>query len=179
VDVRLVAATNKDLKKESEEGTFREDLFYRLAVVPIHVPSLAERLQDVPELCAAFLSRFATELGRAVPRLTEDALRWLQRQSWPGNVRQLKNTMERAAILVEGPTIDARDLEQLLGPPATGAAADVFRSATTFAEFQDLSEKLFLQQRLAENGWNVKRTAEVLGMQRSNLYKKIERYGLK
>jgi two-component system nitrogen regulation response regulator NtrX len=179
VDVRLVAATNKDLKQEVDEGTFREDLYYRLAVVPLRVPPLRERADDIPELAGAFLVRFAGDLGREAPRLTENALRWLQRQAWPGNVRQLRNLMERCAILVEGAGIDVSDLEALGGSGPPSGEADPFRSCKTFEEFKDTAERLFLQQRLAENDWNVKRTAEVLGMQRSNLYKKIERYGLK
>jgi two-component system nitrogen regulation response regulator NtrX len=188
VDVRLVAASNKDLKSAAAEGTFREDLYYRLAVVPIAVPPLRERAGDVGALAAEFLKRIASDLGRPEPKLTREALAWLARQPWPGNVRQLKNLMERAAILADGTTLDAPELERLSGAspaapaaPASGdgAQADLFRTCRTFAEFQDLAEKLFLQQRLAENEWNVKRTAESLGMQRSHLYKKIERYGLK
>ena len=180
VDVRLVAATNKDLKKESEEGTFREDLFYRLAVVPIRVPPLRERPEDLPVLAAHFLQAFAGDLGKKPPKLTDRAVEWLQRQEWPGNVRQLKNLMERSAILVDGATLDAKDLKMLTGPGASASGAmDIFRTSRTFEEFKETAEKVFLQQRLAENEWNVKRTAESLGMQRSNLYKKIERYGLK
>jgi two-component system, NtrC family, nitrogen regulation response regulator NtrX len=188
VDVRLVAASNKDLKAAAAEGTFREDLYYRLAVVPIAVPPLRERAGDVGTLAAEFLKRIASDLGRPEPKLTREALAWLARQPWPGNVRQLKNLMERAAILADGTTLDAPELERLSGASsaapaapasAPGAPADLFRTCRTFAEFQDLAEKLFLQQRLAENEWNVKRTAESLGMQRSHLYKKIERYGLK
>jgi len=194
VDVRLVSATNKDLKAAASEGTFREDLYYRLAVLPIQVPPLRERSADVATLAVAFLERVASEMGRPPPRLTPAALTWLGRQAWPGNVRQLKNLMERCVILIEGSTLDVPELERLAGPsaaadpagaaaggaaPANTGPADLFRTCTTFAEFQDLAEKLFLQQRLAENDWNVKRTAESLGMQRSHLYKKIERYGLK
>ena len=196
VDVRLVAATNKDLKAAAAEGTFREDLYYRLAVLPIVVPPLRERSADTATLAAAFLGRVASEMGRAPPKLTPAAVLWLGRQPWPGNVRQLKNLMERCVILLDGPTIDVPELERLSGTGALGGAAgtspagtaapglaagpaDLFRTCATFAEFQDLAEKLFLQQRLAENEWNVKRTAESLGMQRSHLYKKIERYGLK
>jgi DNA-binding NtrC family response regulator len=179
VDVRLVAATNKDLKKESEAGTFREDLYYRLAVVPVVVPPLRERTQDVPVLAATFLQQFAAKMGREAPELTDAARAWLGRQPWPGNVRQLRNVMERCAILVEGPRIDVRDLEQLTTPSQASAGPDVFRTAHTFEEFKNESERLFLQMRLQANEWNVKRTAESLGMQRSNLYKKMERYGLK
>jgi DNA-binding NtrC family response regulator len=180
VDVRLVAATNKDLKHEVENGTFREDLYYRLAVVPMRVPPLRERPEDVPLLATHFLQLFAAALGRKPPRLAEAAAAWLRRQEWPGNVRQLKNLMERSSILVDGDALDVKDLEQLTGPGASAAGPmDVFRSCKTFEEFKDAAEKLFLQQRLAENDWNVKRTAEALGMQRSNLYKKIERHNLK
>jgi two-component system nitrogen regulation response regulator NtrX len=181
VDVRVVSATNKDLKAAADEGTFREDLYYRLAVVPIHVPPLRDRLQDIGPLAGTFLERIGGDLGKPPLKLTDRAVEWLGRQPWPGNVRQLKNLMERCAILLDGPKVDVGDLERLAGVAAAGAAAptDVFKTCKTFAEFQDMAEKLFLQQRLAENDWNVKRTAEVLGMQRSNLYKKIERYGLK
>jgi DNA-binding NtrC family response regulator len=194
VDVRLVAATNKDLKTAVAEGTFREDLYYRLAVVPISVPPLRDRSADAGALASAFLERSAAEVGRPAPRLSAAAVAWLARQPWPGNVRQLKNLMERCVILLDASTIDVPDLERLAGSaasaplPAASAApdappavdpADPFRTCATFAEFQDLAEKLFLQQRLAANDWNVKRTAESLGMQRSHLYKKIERYGLR
>ncbi|MHC5011035.1 MAG: sigma-54-dependent transcriptional regulator [Planctomycetota bacterium] len=180
VDVRLVAATNKDLKKEAEEGTFREDLYYRLAVVPMRVPPLQERREDVQVLAAHFLAHFAADLGRTPPRLSDKAGEWLQRQPWPGNVRQLRNLMERSAILVEGDSLEVKDLDRLTGPGAAASGPmDVFRTAETFEEFKETAEKIFLQQRLAENDWNVKRTAESLGMQRSNLYKKIERHNLK
>jgi two-component system, NtrC family, nitrogen regulation response regulator NtrX len=180
VDVRLVAATNKDLRHESEEGTFREDLYYRLAVVPMRVPPLRERLEDVPALAAHFLAHFAADLGRAAPRVTDGGVAWLRRQPWPGNVRQLRNLMERCAILVDGDLLDVADLDRLSGP-ATDASSpmDVFRTCKTFEEFKETAERLFLRQRLADNEWNVKRTAEALGMQRSNLYKKIERYNLR
>ncbi len=179
VDVRLIAATNKDLRKECEEGRFREDLYYRLNVVPIQVPPLRERPGDVALLAATFLAQSAGRLGRPPLELAEPARAWLERQPWPGNVRQLRNLMERCAILLDGPRIEVKDLEGLTGPQAAAAAPDVFRSARSFEEFKELSERLFLQQRLQEHDWNVKRTAEALGMQRSNLYKKMERYGLK
>ncbi|MFV1959422.1 MAG: sigma-54-dependent transcriptional regulator [Planctomycetota bacterium] len=180
VDVRLIAATNKDLRQEAEEGRFRDDLYYRLAVVPLRVPSLRERVEDIPLLATHFLSSFAASLGKPGMKLTEPATAWLARRPWPGNVRQLRNLMERTAILVDGSTVGPRDLERLSRPLSeTGAPMDIFRTAETFEEFKEAAEKLFLQQRLAENDWNVKRTAERLGMQRSNLYKKIERHGLK
>ncbi len=180
VDVRLVAATNKDLTRAAEEGTFREDLYYRLNVVPVRVPPLRERPTDIPLLATHFLTAFAGSLGREAPKMSSAAQTWLQRQPWPGNVRQLRNLMERSAILLDEGEIQAKDLERLSRPgSAGGSSMDVFRTSETFEEFKEAAEKLFLQQRLAEHEWNVKRTAEALGMQRSNLYKKIERHNLK
>jgi DNA-binding NtrC family response regulator len=184
VDVRVVAATNKDLRTEVSEGRFREDLYYRLAVVPVDVPPLRERKPDIALLAVAFLKETATAHGRSpAPEFTEGALRFLGAQPWPGNVRQLKNLVERCVILLDGATFDAPDVERLLGPGASARAgaggSDLLMSCRTFDEFKDASEKAFLQHKLAENEWNVKRTAETLGMQRSHLYKKIERYGLK
>ncbi len=180
VDVRLVAATNKDLKQESDEGTFREDLFYRLNVVPVRVPPLRERVQDIAMLAAAFLEKMAANLGKEPPEIAATGAKWLEKQEWPGNVRQLRNLMERCVILLDGPKIEGKDLDQLSGPSAGASQMeDLFRSCETFENFKETSEKLFLQHHLQENGWNVKRTAESLGMQRSNLYKKIERYQLK
>jgi DNA-binding NtrC family response regulator len=181
VDVRVIAATNKDLRKAVADGQFREDLYYRLAVVPVDVPPLRERRADVPMLAKAFLGDAAKAHGIVpAPTFTPAALEFLAAQPWPGNVRQLKNLVERAAILLEGPAFDAPEIERLVGPVAPPkGATDLFSACRTFDEFKDVSEKLFLQQKLTENDWNVKRTAEALGMQRSHLYKKIERYGLK
>ena len=179
VDVRLVAATNKDLKKESEAGTFREDLYYRLAVVPVVVPPLRERAGDISVLAQTFLQQVAARMGREAPQLSEAARKWLERQEWPGNVRQLRNVMERCVILVDGSTIEVKDLEGLSSPSSAAATPDIFRTAQSFEDFRNESERLFLQMRLQDNDWNVKRTAESLGMQRSNLYKKMDRYGLK
>ncbi|MDJ0973092.1 MAG: sigma-54 dependent transcriptional regulator [Planctomycetota bacterium] len=180
VDVRLVAATNKDLKEASEEHTFREDLYYRLAVVPIRVPPLRERRSDVPILAKAFLDQFATNLGQEKLTIADPAQEWLSKQDWPGNVRQLRNLMERCAILCDGPVLEQKDLDALTSPSASSEGVeDLFRSTPNFESFKHTSEKLYLQFWLAENEWNVKRTAEMLGMQRSNLYKKIDRYQLK
>jgi DNA-binding NtrC family response regulator len=186
VDVRVVTATNKDLRQAVEQGQFREDLYYRLAVVPVDVPPLRERRSDVPLLAKSFLSDAAKAHGRSpAPSFTPKALEYLAQQPWPGNVRQLKNLVERCLILLDGDVYDAPDVERLQGrttpvkAAADGGAVDLFSSCKTFDEFKDVSEKLFLQHKLAENEWNVKRTAEALGMQRSHLYKKIERYDLK
>jgi two-component system nitrogen regulation response regulator NtrX len=178
VDVRILAATNKDLREAVEKGEFREDLYYRLSVVPIHVPTLAERRDDIPLLARHFLAE-AVRLNDLEPRsLTAEAEALLVRQPWPGNVRQLRNLMERVAILAPPGPIPPAAVEEHLAPRRR-AAGDPVSECRTFEEFKDASEKLFLQTKLSENEWNIKRTAELLGMQRSHLYKKIERYGLK
>jgi len=179
VDVRVVAATNKDLQEEVAAGRFREDLYYRLAVVPVHLPPLASRREDVPILARHFLDE-ACKRNDLEPRrrLAEDAEALLARQDWPGNVRQLRNLVERVAILCPGPEIAAADVEPYLASRPR-RAGDPFTACATFEEFKEAAERMFLQQRLEENGWNVKHTAEALGMQRSNMYKKIEKYGLR
>jgi two-component system nitrogen regulation response regulator NtrX len=179
VDCRVLAATNKDLAAEVAAGRFREDLYYRLAVVPIHLPALAERREDIPLLARHFLEEACKRNDLSPPRrFTEDGAALLSRQEWPGNVRQLRNLVERAAILCPGPDIAAADLAPYL-QPRPGKPGDAFARCSTFEEFKEESEKEFLRQRLEENEWNVKRTAEALGMQRSHIYKKIEKYGLR
>jgi two-component system nitrogen regulation response regulator NtrX len=180
VDVRVNAATTNDLQEEVETGRFREDLYYRLAVVPIHLPPLSARREDIPLLARHFLEdsckRNDLDPGR---RFAEDALETLQRQEWPGNVRQLRNLVERVAILCPAAELRAADVEPYLQVRGAARPGDPFASCATFEEFKERAERMFLLQRLEENGWNVKHTAEVLGMQRSNLYKKIEKYGLR
>jgi len=178
VDVRVLAATNKDLAAAVEEGEFREDLFYRLNVVPIHVPTLAERKEDGPLLARHFLEQAvgSNDLGRR--NLTAKAEAFLAAQPWPGNVRQLRNLMERAAILVPEEEIDAEFLREHLAR-RRARAGDPITECESFEEFKLTSERLFLETKLIENEWNIKRTAENLGMQRSHLYKKIEKYSLK
>jgi two-component system, NtrC family, nitrogen regulation response regulator NtrX len=178
VDVRVLAATNKDLREAVEAGEFREDLFYRLNVVPIHVPSLAERREDIPLLARHFLDVAvrANDLGRRI--LTTDGEATLTRHTWPGNVRQLRNLMERVAILAPGEEIDTAVLEEHF-TVHRGRAGDPLAECESFETFKLESERLFLETKLIENDWNIKRTAERLGMQRSHLYKKIEKYALK
>ena len=186
VTIRVVAATNADLQQAVAEKTFRMDLFYRLNVLPLKVPPLRERAEDVPELARHFLSEIATRSGRRPRALEPEALAFLQRQPFPGNVRQLRNLLEAAHVFAEG-AITRADLERILalGPslsaPTRGAAEpfeDPFRAAS-FEDFKERSEALFFRLKLDENEGNVKRTAERLGMQRSHLYKKLERFGLK
>ncbi|GAB4148485.1 MAG: sigma-54 dependent transcriptional regulator [Planctomycetota bacterium] len=179
VDVRVLAATNQDLARMVERKEFREDLFYRLHVVRLHLPPLRERAQDIDELAPHFLAEACKRNGLPRMKLSRDALAWLRGQEWPGNVRQLKNVLEGAAILATGTTLEPQDLKGVptVAPLAAGTR-DWFRFET-LEEFRAATEKEFIRRKLVENGGNIKRTAERIEIQRSNLYKKLERYGLK
>ncbi len=186
VSIRVVAATNADLAQAVAEKTFRMDLFYRLNVVPLRVPPLAERLEDVPLLAEHFLREIAARSGRRPREIEPAALELLRTLPYPGNVRQLRNILEAAQVFAEG-AIGRADLERILenGPALSSPAGqgvargeDPFR-AETFEDFKNQSEALFFRLKLAENDGNVKRTAERLGMQRSHLYKKLDRYHMK
>jgi two-component system nitrogen regulation response regulator NtrX len=177
VDVRVIAATNEDLPAAIEDGAFREDLYYRLNVVPIHVPPLRERRDDIPSLVQHFA---ALQGGGHYPvrPMQTSAVERLQTMDWPGNVRELRNTVERLLILAAGPEVTARDVDQLVSGRAGAALTGEFTQAATFAEFKDQAERAFILQKLREHDWNVSETARAVEMPRSNLYKKIERYGL-
>ncbi|MBT8397617.1 MAG: sigma-54-dependent Fis family transcriptional regulator [Gemmatimonadetes bacterium] len=179
VDVRVVAATNKDLEEEIREGRFREDLYYRLNVVPIEIPPLRDRREDIPMLVRHFVD-LLEETDRVTPReITPGAIDHLQSLDWPGNVRELRNTVERLMILSSGPTIGAQDVELLVsGGDAAGGFGSELLQAPSFAEFKEQAERAYLLQKLREHDWNVSETARSVDMPRSNLYKKIERYGL-
>ncbi|HQR16974.1 MAG TPA: sigma-54 dependent transcriptional regulator [Gemmatimonadales bacterium] len=183
VDVRVLAATNKDLEAEIAAGRFREDLLYRLNVVPIHVPPLRERAGDIPDLVAHFAKAIAAGAGVPSRQFDPSAVERLQRRSWPGNVRELRNAVERLMILSAGKSVMASDVDRVLSTggeaPAAGVANpdDPF-TAPTFEAFKLEAEKVFLVAKLRQHDWNVSETARALDMPRSNLYKKIERYGL-
>jgi two-component system nitrogen regulation response regulator NtrX len=175
VDVRVIAATNKDLAEEAQSGVFREDLFYRLNVVPITIPPLRKRISDLPALVGYFLESTANELGQRPKKLSQRAMTALKEYSWPGNIRELENLIERLVILNPQATIDVDDL------PAMGPAKNVeqaYFDKETYTEFKDAMEKDFFVQKLKTYGYNVSKTARRLGMQRSNLYKKLEKYGI-
>jgi two-component system nitrogen regulation response regulator NtrX len=179
VDVRVLAATNKDLAEEIAAGRFREDLFYRLNVVPIGVPPLRERREDIPLLAVYFLQQLAARDGLPARGITDEALARLAELDWPGNVRELRNTVERLVILASGATLGAADVDRLVGrrsvePAALGGLVE----CVTFEEFKVAAERAFLLAKLRAFDWNVSETARALDMPRSNLYKKIERYGL-
>jgi len=178
VDVRVIAATNKDLVDEIRNGRFREDLFYRLNVIPIRTPPLRERREDVPLLAQHFATLYSQEYNKHPKKFTPAALKALQDAAWRGNVRELRNMIERLVIMVPGDTIDITDL------PAEffRAAADIISSSmrlSTLQEFKDEAEKAFILAKLREHGWNVSKTAEAIDTPRSNLYKKIEQYNIK
>jgi two-component system nitrogen regulation response regulator NtrX len=179
VDVRVLAATNKNLEEEIAAGRFREDLFYRLNVVPLAVPPLRERREDIPLLIAHFVGQL-TARGGVTPRAFEDeAVDALTRMEWPGNVRELRNTVERLLILAAGPRVGVQDIERLVGRAASEPSGlGALGSIRTFEEFKDAAERAFLLGKLREFDWNVSETARALDMPRSNLYKKIERYAL-
>jgi two-component system, NtrC family, nitrogen regulation response regulator NtrX len=173
VDVRIISATNKDLAEEVKKGSFREDLFFRLNVIPIKVPPLRERIDDVPQLVDNFLDFFATEYGQQKKEISADAVKMLQKYSWPGNIRELKNVLERLVIMTPSKTIKASDM---LMPESTGA--DYF-SFSTLKDARDAFEKDFILKKLDENAWNISKTAELLDMERSNLHRKIKAYDIK
>lgn len=177
VDVRVIAATNKDLNDQIENGQFREDLFHRLNVIPIHVPPLRERRDDIPPLVAAFVEDVCARNGLPERELTPDAIEALTRMDWKGNVRELRNAVERLVIVATGKRIERSDVEALSFRRG-GAIEDLIASGLSFQDFKDRAEALFIAHQLKLQGWNVSRTAEVLGMERSHLYTKIKKYGL-
>jgi two-component system nitrogen regulation response regulator NtrX len=179
VDVRVLAATNKRLDEEIAAGRFREDLYYRLNVVPLHVPPLRDRREDIPQLVRHFVGELAARDGMAPRPLDASAMEALQRLDWPGNVRELRNTIERLLILAPGPRIGEADVERLVGRRASdgGGLGDLL-DLPTYETFKDAAERAYLQHQLRKHAWNVAETARVLDMPRSNLYKKIERHGL-
>lgn len=176
VDVRVVAATNKNLEEEIERGNFREDLFYRLNVIPFSVPPLRERVEDIPLLADHFLKEFTLAYGRKPKELTPEAFDVLQQHRWPGNVRELRNLMERIVIMNPQVRIDARHI------PLTPAKRSVFeRPAERFGSLHDVraaAEREYILKTLDETKGNVSRTAELLGLERSNLYRKMKALGI-
>ena len=202
VDARVVAATNKDLPTLIEEGTFREDLYYRLRVVPLHIPPLRERPDDIQPLCAHFLAHYAAA-NKLEPRTLEpQALERLTGYDWPGNVRELRNAMERLIIIGAGAEITLAEVEAVLGgrpaagaetgPASSGPAVEVqpqnlagveglaraLRKAEDLQGFREEAERIYLLKVLEEHDWNVSASARSMDLQRSNLYRKMKKYGI-
>jgi two-component system nitrogen regulation response regulator NtrX len=175
VDVRVVAATNKNLDEEIERGNFREDLFYRLNVIPFHVPPLRDRREDIPLLADYFLREFTTAYGRKPKELAPEAFRILREYHWPGNVRELRNLIERIVILNPQVRVDARHIPLNVSRRPAERPMDRFGS---LAEVREAVEREYILKKLEETSGNVTRTAELLGLERSNLYRKMKTLGI-
>ncbi|MBZ2177906.1 MAG: sigma-54 dependent transcriptional regulator [Acidobacteria bacterium] len=172
VDCRVVAATNKQLEREIDRGNFREDLFYRLNVIPFNVPALRERVEDIPLLARHFLHEFTTAYGRKAKEFAPDALALLEDYPWPGNVRELRNLIERIVIMNPQMRIDARHVPL---PVSRRAPAETFSS---LQEVREAAEREYIFKKLEETKGNVSRTAELLGLERSHLYRKMKALGI-
>jgi two-component system nitrogen regulation response regulator NtrX len=182
VDVRIIAATNKDLEDEIAQGRFREDLYFRLSVIPVHVPPLRERSEDVPALVQHFAAQFARELNRRTVRFSTSALDTLRQARWRGNIRELRNAVERQLIMTDRDVVEVDDVRAVVrsagaAPVAAPTAESASHQHATLREFKEWSERAFLVGKLKEYEWNISKTAEVIDTPRSNLYKKLEQYG--
>jgi two-component system nitrogen regulation response regulator NtrX len=179
VDVRVIAATNKDLEAEIEKGRFRDDLYFRLNVIPIRVPPLRERAEDIPALVKEFLKEMALNTNMASKEFSDLAIQILQRYHWPGNIRELRNLVERLVIMTPAKEVRAEDI-----PAPFNKEADVETTLTStlkagsFKEAKENFERAFIASKLQEFKWNVSQTADAIGIERSNLHKKIKAYGL-
>jgi len=178
VDVRVIAATNKNLKKEIKDGNFREDLFFRLNVVPITSPPLREKKEDITLLIEYFTKFFTVENNFKEKKFSDDALEAMTKYVWKGNVRELKNTVERLLVTVDSDTIEKKDLPEMITGDSQIYLPDV-RTIKSLKEFRDVAEKEFILSKLEENDWNISQTAREIDTPRSNLYKKLEQYGIK
>ena len=177
VDARVIASTNKDLEDEISKGNFREDLFYRLNVIPFYVPPLRERKEDIPVLARHFLKEFSAAYGRRSREITDDAIETLMRYSWPGNVRELRNVIER--IVIMNPTTSRFERKHL--PPLVyrdGSRRAAGTEFSTLHQARSAYERDYILKKLDENHGNVSRTAEVLGLERSHLYRKMKTLGI-
>ena len=178
VDVRVIAATNKDLRREIQEGRFREDLYFRLNVVPLQSPALRDRKEDIPLLIDYFCKTFSEENNFRPKRFAAEAVRVMTEYPWKGNVRELRNLVERLLIMTEKDIIGKEDLPQAFRE-AKDVALPAATSAKTLRDFRDLAEKEFILAKLEANNWNISQTAREIDTPRSNLYKKLEQYGIK
>lgn len=181
VDVRVIAATNKTLETEIREGSFREDLYFRLNVLPFHVSSLRDRKEDIELLASHFLNYFCSQESREIKSMAPEAIKALTRYNWPGNIRELKNLIERMVIMTPEQSITYEHLPASIrnaGTDQTDEMAIGEISTNSYREAKELFEKQFLLQKLEENNWNISRTAEEIGLERSNLHRKIKAYGL-
>jgi two-component system nitrogen regulation response regulator NtrX len=181
IDVRVIASSNKDLEKEIEKGSFREDIYYRLNVIPIEVPPLRHRVEDIPQLMDIFLDEFAKQNRSKKKVVTQNVLDLLLNYSWPGNVRELKNLVERLAIMTEKDVIDEYDLPSPYTPKSKDDVASVESQlflSNSLKEAKEIFEKEFIKIKLVQHSNNVSKTAEAIGVQRSYLYRKLKKLKL-
>ena len=175
VDVRIISATNKDLKEEIKKSNFREDLFHRLNVIPIHVPSLRERKDDIPVLAEHFVDIICHKNNYPQKSFSKDSLEMLKEFPWSGNIRELRNLVERVLIMSPSETISKNDLFKLLGN-SEAAFDDIFDVSNSFQVFKEKAERAFIIKQLDSNDWNISKTADLLDIQRSHLYSKMKKY---
>lgn len=181
VDVRVVSATNKDLLEEIEAGSFREDLYHRLNVIPIHVPPLRKRREDIPLLAEDWLEKLAQkDIMFSGIRFSEEALEELKTQDWSGNVRELQNGIERLGLLADNSEISKDDVQALTlsGSKKSDTFTDLADTVETFQKFKESAERLFLIRKLEENDWNISQTSEAIDIQRSHMYNKMKKYNI-
>lgn len=181
VDVRVIAATNKDLLDEIDTGGFREDLYHRLNVIPIHVPPLRQRREDIPALAKRWLEQLADkDIMFSGISFTDEALEALKEQQWSGNVRELQNAVERLGLLAEDTTISENEIRNLTltGSRKSEGTDSLLDNSETFQSFKEASERLFLLRKLDENDWNISQTAEAIDIQRSHMYNKMKKYDI-
>jgi len=181
VDVRVIAATNKNLEEEIKVGNFREDLYFRLNVLPFTVPPLRDRKDDIPRLSKHFLQYFCGKESRDIKTLSDAALTAMKAYNWPGNVRELKNLIERLVIMTPSHLIELSDLPHVITRNCPAKKTEINNPdelPNSYREAKEQFEKQFLRQKLQENNWNISRTAEEIGLERSNLHRKIKAYGI-
>jgi len=175
VDTRIIAATNKELKEEIKNGNFREDLFHRLNVIPIHIPPLRERKDDIPILVDHFVKMICDKNKFPLKKFTTNAIEALKNMQWTGNVRELRNLIERIVIMIPGNEIDNEDVYSLIHPSGS-SIEDIMNVGNSFQEFKEKAERAFIIKQLESNSWNISKTADVMGIQRSHLYSKMKKY---
>ncbi|TSA29531.1 MAG: sigma-54-dependent Fis family transcriptional regulator [Ignavibacteriales bacterium] len=175
VNVRIISATNKDLQEEIKKGNFREDLFHRLNVIPIHILPLRERKDDIPLLIEHFSKIICDKNKFAQKKYSDAAIKVLQSLTWKGNIRELKNVVERIVIMVPKTEINEKDIF-MFTPNQGSNIDDLLNISNSFQEFKEKSEKAFIIKQLNANGWNISKTADILGIQRSHLYNKLKKY---
>lgn len=177
VDVRIISATNKNISEEIQKGNFREDLYHRLNVIPIHIPPLRERKEDIPLLIEKFARDICEKNKKALVEFDKSAIETLQNMQWPGNVRELRNLVERIIILVAKNKITSEDVASF-SSPAVQNIDNILDVGNSFQEFKEKAERIYILKQLDNNDWNISKTADIIGIQRSHLYSKMKKYNI-